>query len=62
MTAKELKELIKDIPDDDAIIASFRHKDGRVDDFKISYVDDTTCVGVYELGLTEFETPNYWEI
>lgn len=62
MTAKELRELIKDIPDNDAIIASFCHKNGQVDDFKISYVDDSTCIGVYELKLTEFETDNYWEI
>ena len=58
MTIGKLKELLKGLPDDDAIVVT---EGNRYLDFKITHVEDSTCVGVWEIRITDFETDNPWE-
>ena len=44
MNAKELKQLIKDIPDDDAIVVT---RGNASKDFKIIGVEDSTSFGIW---------------
>jgi hypothetical protein len=58
MTVKKLKQLLKDLPDNDAIIVT---EGNRYPDFKITHIEDATNVGVWEIRITDFETDNPWE-
>ena len=58
MTIGKLKELLKGLPDDDAIVVT---EGNRYPDFKITHIEDSTCVGVWEIRITDFETDNPWE-
>lgn len=58
MTKAEFIKLIENIPDDDAIVVS---QGNSYPSFKITGVEDSTCVGVWEIRFTEFETGNFWE-
>ena len=58
MTVGKLKQLLKDLPDDDAIVVT---KGNRYPDFKITHIEDSTSVGVWEIRITDFETGNFWE-
>jgi hypothetical protein len=58
MTIKELKQLLKDLPDNDAIVVT---KGNTNPDFKITYIEDSTSVGVWEIRITDFKTDNPWE-
>lgn len=55
MTVKKLKQLLKDLPDNDAIIVT---EGNRYPDFKITHIEDATSVGVWEIRITNFETDN----
>lgn len=59
MIAKELKQLIKDIPDGAAIVVT---RGNTSKDFKIVGVEDATSVGVWGIRYTDFETNNPWEV
>lgn len=56
MTVGKLKQLLKDLPDDDAIVVT---KGNTNPDFKITHIEDSTSVGVWEIRITE--TNNPWE-
>lgn len=58
MTVGELKQLLKDLPDNDAIVVT---EGNRYPDFKITHIEDSTSVGVWEIRITDFETDNPWE-
>lgn len=58
MTVGKLKQLLKDLPDDNAIVVS---QGNRHPDFKITHIEDSTSVGVWEIRITDFETDNPWE-
>ncbi len=58
MTVKKLKQLLKDLPDNDAIVVT---EGNRYPDFKITHIEDATSVGVCEIRITDFETDNPWE-
>lgn len=58
MTGKKLKQLLKDLPDNDAIVVT---KGNHYPDFKITHIEDATSVGVWEIRITDFETDNPWE-
>lgn len=58
MKAGKLKQLLKDIPDDDAIVVT---EGNHYPDFKITHIEDSTSVGVWEIRITGFETDNPWE-
>jgi len=58
MTIGKLKELLKGLPDDDAIVVT---EGNRYLDFKITHIEDSTIVGVWEIRITNFETDNPWE-
>ena len=58
MTVGKLKQLLKDLPDNDAIVVT----EGNTNpDFKITHIEDSTSVGAWEIRITEFETDNPWE-
>ena len=59
MNAKELKQLIKDIPDDDAIVIT---RGNTSKDFKIIGVEDSTSFGIWEIRYDDFKTDNPWEV
>lgn len=59
MIGKELKKLIKNIPDDAAIVVT---RGNTSKDFKIIGVEDSTSVGVWEIRYTDFKTDNPWEV
>ncbi len=59
MTVKDLKEVLNNFSDDDAIIVTRMGK--REEMYKIFGVDDTTNVGVVEIKFTDFQTDNFWE-
>lgn len=48
MELGKLKQLIKDLPDNDAIVVT---EGNRCPDFKITHIEDSTSVGVWERGL-----------
>ena len=55
MTVGKLKQLLKDLPDNNAIVVT----EGNINpDFKITHIEDATCVGVWEIRITNFETDN----
>ena len=58
MTVGELKQLLKDLPDDAAIVVT---EGNRYPDFKITNIEDSTRIGVWEIRTTKFETNNPWE-
>ena len=58
MTAGKLKQLLKDIPDDSAIVVT---KGNRYYDYKITHIEDTPNVGIWQIRITDFETNNPWE-
>ena len=58
MTVGKLKQLLKDLPDNNAIVVT---EGNRYSDFKITHIEDATCVGVWEIRITDFETDNPWE-
>ena len=58
MTVKKLKQLLKDLPDNDAIVVT---EGNRYPDFKITHIEDSTSVGVWEIRISDFETDNPWE-
>lgn len=58
MKVKDLKKYLNELPDDDIIIAT---KGNGHPDFKITHVNDSTVVGVWEIRLDDFETNDYWE-
>lgn len=56
MTIGKLKQLLKDLPDNDAIVVT----EGNTNpDFKITNIEDSTSVGVWEIRITETDNP--WE-
>ena len=58
MTVGKLKQLLKNLPDNDAIVVT----KGNIDpDFKITHIEDSTSISVWEIRITEFETDNPWE-
>ena len=58
MTVGKLKQLLNNLPDSDAIVVT---KGNCYSDFKITHIEDATCVGVQEIRITDFETDNFWE-
>lgn len=58
MKVKRLKQFLNELPDDDIIIVT---KGNRYPDFKITHVEDSTCAGVWEIRIDDFETNDYWE-
>jgi hypothetical protein len=58
MTVGTLKQLLNDLPDDNAIVVT---EGNRYPDFKITHIEDSTSVGVWEIRITKFETDNPWE-
>ena len=58
MTVGKMKQLLKDLPDNNAIVVT---EGNRYPDFKITHIEDATSVGVWEIRITEFETYNPWE-
>lgn len=58
MTVGKLKQLLKDLPDNDAIVVT---EGNRYPDFKITHIEDATSVGVWEIRITNFETDNTCE-
>ena len=58
MTVGKLKQLLKDLPDNDAIVVT---EGNTSPDFKITHIEDATNVGVWEIRITTFETDNSWE-
>lgn len=58
MTVGKLKTIVKDLPDDDAIVVT---EGNQYPDFKITHIEDSTSVGVWEIRITGFETDNPWE-
>lgn len=58
MTVGKLKELLNELPDDSAIVVT---EGNRYPDFKITNIEDSTSVGVWEIRITKFETDNPWE-
>lgn len=58
MTVGKLKQLLNDLPDDDAIVVT---EGNGYPDFKITHIEDATSVGVWEIRITDFETDNPWE-
>ena len=58
MTVGKLKQLLNDLPDNDAIVVT----EGNTNpDFRITHIEDSTSVGVWEIRITDFETDNPWE-
>lgn len=58
MTVGKLKQLLKDLPDSNAVVVT----EGNCNlDFKITHIEDSTNVGVWEIRITNFETDNPWE-
>jgi len=56
MTVGKLKQLLKDLPDNNAIVVT----EGNTNpDFKITHIEDSTSVGVWEIRITETDNP--WE-
>ena len=58
MNGKKFKELVDAIPDDDIIIVS---KGNTHPGFKITGIQDSTIVGVWEIRIDDFETSDFWE-
>lgn len=58
MTVGTLKEVLNELPDNDAIVVT---EGNRYPDFKITHIEDATSVGVWEIRITDFETDNPWE-
>lgn len=58
MTVGKLKQLLKELPDNDAIVVT---EGNCCPDFKITHIEDSTCIGVWEIRITDFETDNPWE-
>ena len=58
MTIGELKKQLSEWDDDNAIVVT---RGNTHPSFKITHVEDSTCVGVIEIRITDFETGNYWE-
>ena len=58
MTVGKLKQLLKDLPDNNAIVVT---KGNTNPDFKITHIEDSTSVGVWEIRITDFKTDNPWE-
>lgn len=58
MTVGKLKQLLKDLPDSNAIVVT---EGNRNPDFKITHIEDATSAGVWEIRITDFETDNPWE-
>jgi hypothetical protein len=46
------------LPDNNAIVVT---EGNRYPDFKITCIEDSTSVGVWEIRITEFKTNNPWE-
>lgn len=58
MTVGKLKQLLKDLPDNNATVVT---EGNCYPDFKITHIEDSTSVGVWEIRITDFETDNPWE-
>lgn len=58
MTVGKLKQLLDVLPDSGAIVVT---KGNTSADFKITHVEDSTMVGVWEIRIADFETDNPWE-
>ena len=58
MTVGKLKQLLKDLPDNDAIVVT---EGNRYPDFKITHIEDSISVRVWEIRITDFYTDNPWE-
>ena len=58
MTVGKLKYLLNGLPDSDVIVVT---KGNANVDFKITHVEDSTMIGVWEIRITDFETDNPWE-
>lgn len=59
MKVKELKRLLEELDDDDVVIVSESNASPK---YKITHIEDSTCVGVYELRITDFgENESYWD-
>jgi len=56
MTVGKLKQLLNDLPDNDTIVVT---EGNCYPDFKITNIEDSTSVGVWEIRITETDNP--WE-
>jgi hypothetical protein len=58
MTVGKLKQLLEDLPDNNAIVVT----EGNINpNYKITHIEDATSVGVWEIRITDFKTDNPWE-
>ena len=58
MTVGELKKLLSILDDDDAIVVT---KGNSHPSYKITHIEDSTSVGVWEIRIDDFSTNDYWE-
>ena len=58
MTVGELKRQLEELNDDDAIVVS---RGNSHPSYKITHVEDSTCIGVWEIRINDFMTNNFWE-
>lgn len=58
MTVGELKRQLEGLNDDDAIVVS---RGNSHPSYKITHVEDSTCIGVWEIRINDFTANNFWE-
>lgn len=58
MTVGELKRQLEELNDDDAIVVS---RGNSHPSYKITHVEDSTSIGVWEIRINDFMTNNFWE-
>ena len=58
MTVGELKRQLEELNDDDAIVVS---RGNSHPSYKITHVEDSTSISVWEIRINDFMTNNFWE-
>lgn len=59
MKVKELKRLLDELDDDDVVIVTESNASPK---YKITHIEDSTCAGVWEIRITNFEeNESYWD-
>lgn len=58
MTVGELKNLLSELDDDDAIVVTCGNSHPS---YKITHIEDATSIGVWEIRIDDFITNDYWE-
>lgn len=58
MTVGELKKLLSELDDDDAIVVT---RGNSHPSYKITHIEDATSIGVWEIRIDDFITNDYWE-